>query len=333
MPGDGIPIPASGVASPDTVQPGHELEIHDGLSDRQQPAVTAEKTAVEVSTSKNVASTGFPSHRTPPARLAQRAMPGTASPTDAAARSAAARSAAASSPRGKWEAAPSAVQGAGSVITPRHESDHIASPISVLLEPEGVHTDPPWPSAGMHIPTGHRADTPVTTRTKRKKIKNPRSAAVGLTALLIFAFVATFFAWFSAGPLWLTLGHGHPGVATVSDCPVAGIDKRCADFTAVNNTFTARVTLLGPASVHARSGATLPARMVSEHNSTAYSGDAASLYLRWVPGLVIVLLCGLAIAWSTGALRLPDRRAKTIAFVASLLAPVALMVGMLAVTW
>jgi hypothetical protein len=193
--------------------------------------------------------------------------------------------------------------------------------------------DAPWPAQAMHVPSGHRADTPMPTPPRRKRIKDPRSPAVGLVALVLFAFIATFFAWFSAGPLWLTLGHGRQGVATVANCPVAGINKRCAEFTATDASFSATVTLLGPASQHARSGSRLPARMVSDTASTAYAGDAMSLYLRWGPGLAIVLLCGLGIAWSTGSFRLPNRRARVVTVLGSVLAPIGLIIGMLAAAY
>jgi hypothetical protein len=154
-----------------------------------------------------------------------------------------------------------------------------------------------------------------------------------LIALLVFAFVATFFAWFSAGPLWLSLGHAHSGVATVANCPIAGLDKRCAQFVADNGAFTAQVTLLGPTSNNAAVGAKLPAKMVSSTETIAYAGDDTSLYLRWIPGLAIVLLCGLGIAWATGSYRLSTRRAKMISLLTSIAGPILLTVGMLAITW
>lgn len=154
-----------------------------------------------------------------------------------------------------------------------------------------------------------------------------------MIGMLVFAFVATFFAWFSAGPLLLTLGHAHHGRATVVNCPVSGIDKRCAQFVANDNAFTAQVTLLGPTGAEAPEGATIPAEMVSPTETIAYSGDDRSLYLRWVPELAIVLLCGFGIAWSTGSFRLSGRRAKSLSLLISIAGPILLTAGMLAITW
>ena len=297
--------------------------------------------------SKNTAPEGFPNHRTPSARAPKRPMPGTASTADAAARSAAARSAARSDSTTEASPAPVGRRGGNQrnnditdtvstsqIIAPRQEASETASSLAMFFESdEREPVDAAWPTATMHVPSGHRPDTPVPIRVRRKKVKDPRSPAVGLASLLLFAFVATFFAWFSAAPLWLTLGHGRHGVATVANCPVAGIDKRCAEFTATDASFSATVTLLGPASEHVRSGTKLPARMVSDTASTAYAGDADSLYLRWVPGVAIALLCGLGVAWSTGSFRLPSRRGRVVTVLFSLFTPIALIAGMLAVTY
>ena len=55
--------------------------------------------------------------------------------------------------------------------------------------------------------------------------------------------------------------------------------------------------------------------------------------LRWIPGVALLALCGLGIAWATGALRLADRRARTIAMLGSFGGPFLLLIGMLAYTW
>ncbi len=311
-----------------------------------QSATDAEPSTDLPGQSRNTAPGGFESHRTPSARAPKRPMPDTASPADAAARSAAARSSARSVagpgtptrvPRRGGnqrnndiaEAAPTA-----QIIAPRQEVSEPASSLAVFFEAdERAPVEPMWPAATMHVPSGHRADTPVPIRGRRKKIKDPRSPVVGLASLLLFAFIATFFAWFSAAPLWLTLGHGRHGVAVVANCPVDGIDKRCAEFTATDASFSATVTLLGPASQHAPSGTKLAAQMVSDRASTAYAGDTSSLYLRWGPGIAIALLCGLGIAWSTGSFRLPSRRGRIVTVLFSLFTPIALIAGMLAATY
>jgi hypothetical protein len=161
---------------------------------------------------------------------------------------------------------------------------------------------------------------------RRKRTRHP---VVGLASLLIFTFVAAFLAWYAAGPLWLSLGHGKTGTATVVSCPVDGLNRRCADFVASDNSFTTRVALLGPRRAP-QFGDTVSAQMVSRDGSAAYSG---SLYARWVPSVLLLLLCGLGIAWSTGASRLPRRAARVTAWSISLLAPLLLLVGFVAATY
>jgi hypothetical protein len=168
---------------------------------------------------------------------------------------------------------------------------------------------------------------------RRRRVKDPRKPLFGFAGLIVFAALATFLAWYAAPPLWLSLGHGSSGVATVTDCPVNGLHRRCAEFTASDHTFTAHVALLGPDSMDRGERGTLSARMVNEDASTAYAGDSASLYLRWVPSVLLMLLCGLGIAWSTGASRLPQANARWTVRIVSLCAPVLLFAGMLAATY
>jgi hypothetical protein len=169
--------------------------------------------------------------------------------------------------------------------------------------------------------------------TSRNRSKNPRRPALGLPALLFFALAAAFFAWVSATPLWLAVGHGSRGVATVASCNVHGIDRSCANFTAADHSFSTVVTLLGPGTEHAKTGEKLAATVVSRGSSLAYTGSSPDYSLRWIPGVALLALCGLGIAWATGALRLADRRARTIAVLGSLGGPFLLLVGMLAYTW
>jgi hypothetical protein len=201
----------------------------------------------------------------------------------------------------------------------------------------GVETTPDdddqtWPRDRLKAPTSRRFDSPIAV-SRRRGAKNPRRPFFGLAGLLIFALLATFLAWYAAAPLWLSLGHGRAGVATVANCPVGGLNRRCADFTAADHSFTARVALLGPESMNQASGVKLDAQMVNEDASTAYAGDDASLYLRWVPSVLLMVLCGFGIAWATGASRLPQSRARWTARIASVLAPVLLLAGMLAASY
>ena len=165
----------------------------------------------------------------------------------------------------------------------------------------------------------------------RIRARSLRSPAAGLAWLVVLGLLAAFFGWFSAEPLWLSLGHGVPGTATVVDCSIHGITGRCADFTPASGAFpVTRVTLLGLGRVAA--GQQVAARMVSPSGWQAYAGDRSSLYLRWVPGLVVVVLCGLGIAWGTGVSRLPRRR-RMFALLASLAGPLLLAAGLFAAAW
>jgi hypothetical protein len=185
-------------------------------------------------------------------------------------------------------------------------------------------------------PTGlapGRRPQPVRTGRPHRHRKPPRRPAFGLPLLLVFALAAAFFAWVSATPLLLTAGHGSQGVATVATCSVHGIDRSCAEFVAADKSFSAAVTLLGPASTHAKAGQKIDAQMVSRGSSLAYAGNNADLLLHWIPGVVLIVLCGFGIAWATGALRLADRRNRSLALLGSFGGPILLFVGMLAYAW
>ena len=161
--------------------------------------------------------------------------------------------------------------------------------------------------------------------------RRPRSPLAALTWLIVLGLIAAFFGWFSAEPLWLSLGHGVSGTATVVSCPLHGIDGRCADFIPADGAYPeTRVALLGVGRIAA--GRQVPARMVSSRGWQAYSGDRAGLYLRWIPGLLLVLLCGGGIAWGTGATRLPGR-GRALAVLACLAGPILLAAGLFAAAW
>jgi hypothetical protein len=197
-----------------------------------------------------------------------------------------------------------------------------------------------WPLAQMRPGRApvFRADGDAV---KPRLPKAPRRPASGLAILLVLALLGAFFAWVTAEPLWLAVGHGDRGTATVTRCTGGGVGQRCVgEFTAAGGAFTTEeVSLLGVGGDDRRSGATVPARMVSaEHAESgplprAYVGDMVGLHLRWGIGLVLILLCGVGIAWATGALRLADRRSRRRAVLASLAAPLLLMIGFLAATW
>jgi hypothetical protein len=208
---------------------------------------------------------------------------------------------------------------------------------AAFVEPVLASTKPRLRSGGIRsaelrdpafLPARRRARPrpPARIRTRPQ-----RSPVAGLTWLVVLGLLAAFFGWFSAEPLWLSLGHGVPGTATVVDCSIHGINGRCADFTPASGALPAtRVTLLGLGRVAA--GQHVAARMVSSGGWAAYGGDRSTLYLRWVPGLVVVLLCGLGIAWGTGAYRLPGRR-RLIAVLFSVVGPLLLTAGLFVAAW
>jgi hypothetical protein len=163
--------------------------------------------------------------------------------------------------------------------------------------------------------------------------RKPRSPFVGLVLLLVAAFAATFFAWVSAEPIWLAVGHGQSGTATVTACSGAGIRARCEGTFTTGSRSTGRVALLGVDTAQRQAGATVPARMVHPDSRQAFVASSLMLHLRWSIGLLLVVLSGLAIAGATGARRLESPRARRRAVLLSMTGPLALLVGFLVASW
>ncbi|WP_203959912.1 hypothetical protein [Actinocatenispora thailandica] len=184
---------------------------------------------------------------------------------------------------------------------------------------------PLWPTA-----SGTRSAGPV--RPAAPPIpRRPRRPAVGIPLLVVFALLAALFAWLGAAPAWLAAGHGDAGTVRISWCTGAGWSRHCVgDFVATGHRYSVRHVTVYGAPVRAHT--THAARMVSRASGKAYLGDRAGLTLRWAVPLALVLLCGLLIALTTGAWRLPGRgRAAAVAI--SLLAPLAVAAGILAAAW
>ena len=120
---------------------------------------------------------------------------------------------------------------------------------------------------------------------------------VGIPALLVLTMLAAFLAWVSAEPFWLAFGRGQAGTATV----VPAADSCRADITIGETAFASNVDLAGIGAGECRVGATFPVQMLRADADRAYATDTAGLHLRWAVGLFLVLLCGLLIAWVTGA--------------------------------
>jgi hypothetical protein len=154
----------------------------------------------------------------------------------------------------------------------------------------------------------------------------------GLPMLVVLALVSAFFAWVSAEPFWLALGHGDRGTLTVTHCVGEGLAARCeGEFTATGFS-VGKVELAGADNTEHSTGDRLPARMVSNDSRIAYVGDVGGLHLRWAIGFGFLLLCGAGIMWATGALRLrgPNRG---IAIALSFGGPLILLLGNLALAW
>jgi hypothetical protein len=170
----------------------------------------------------------------------------------------------------------------------------------------------------------------------RRRAPEPRRPAAGLFGLLALGLIAAFFAWVSAEPFWLAVGHGDRGSATVTRCTGSGVSQRCTgQFTAANGAYRVdRLALFGIEPAQRAPGTSAPARMVSSDSRQAYVGDTGVLvHLRWALSFLLVLLCGLGIAALTGARRLETAPARRGALLVSMAGPLVLLAGFLYVTY
>ncbi|MFC3504236.1 hypothetical protein ACFOOK_25170 [Micromonospora krabiensis] len=194
---------------------------------------------------------------------------------------------------------------------------------------EEVH----WDGTPIRAEPERERDDP--TRRRRARATHPPDPLPGLAALLALSLVAAFFAWVSAGPLWLALGHSTEGRVAISDCTGGGLTQRCRGiFTADEGRFLAHgVRISGVPAERAAPGATLPARMTGPDGDTAYADRGLARHLRWMLGLLMVAACGAGIARWTGATRLGDRRARRCAVGAAFGGPALITLGFLAAAW
>jgi hypothetical protein len=191
----------------------------------------------------------------------------------------------------------------------------------------------PWPSPRMRAGRSGSVHRSVLARDRTAAPREPRRTAPAMAALVLLSLCAAFFAWVSAEPLWLAVGHGDQGTATITRCTGSGIGQRCVGEFRTDG-FTATVALLGVADGQQRVGAAVSARMVDRDSRQAYVGDDhLALHLRWTIGLTLVLLCGAGIAWASGANRLADKRARRRAVLGSLAGPLLLTLGFLAASY
>ncbi|MFF0367044.1 hypothetical protein [Micromonospora sp. NPDC005087] len=163
----------------------------------------------------------------------------------------------------------------------------------------------------------------------------PPEPLPGLAVLVLLSLVAAFFAWVSAGPFWLAVGHARVGTVVIDDCTGGGLTQRCRGiFTADDGRFLAHGVRVGgvPAGRDVP-GTALPARMAGPDGGTAYVDTGVARHLRWLPGLLVVLGCAAGIARWTGATRLPGRRNRRWAVAVAVAGPVLITLGFLAAAW
>ncbi|MET8906667.1 hypothetical protein [Micromonospora sp. NPDC004551] len=163
----------------------------------------------------------------------------------------------------------------------------------------------------------------------------PPDPVTGLSVLLSLTLLAAFFAWVSAGPLWLAVGHGTSGTAVITDCTGGGLTQRCRGlFQADGQRFLAHgIRVSGVPAERSATGSVLPARMTGPAAHIAYADAGAGRHLRWLLGLLLVAGCAAGIARWTGATRLPDRRHRRWAVGMALAGPLLITAGFLASAW
>ncbi|NLU80720.1 hypothetical protein HCA58_20595 [Micromonospora sp. HNM0581] len=172
-------------------------------------------------------------------------------------------------------------------------------------------------------------------RRHRPRSSHPPDPVAGLTALVGLSLAAAFFAWVSAGPLWLAVGHATSGTVVVTKCSGDGLTQRCRGiFTAADEEFrTHGVRVSGVPRDRAVPGTAVPARVTGPDGHVAYADRGVGAQLRWLLGLLGVLGCAVGIARWTGAARLPDPGERRLAITASLAGPLLVTLGFLIAAW
>ncbi|WP_344919640.1 hypothetical protein, partial [Plantactinospora mayteni] len=180
-----------------------------------------------------------------------------------------------------------------------------------------------------------RPKDPAGTAARQRAPRPPkpqRNPALGLAGVILCSLVASFFAWVSAEPFWLAAGHGERGTATVQTCTGRGLGQHCrGEFIADDGQLRVPdVRLVGVDGAHREFGSRLTARMTGTESGKAYVGAGTGLlHLRWVLGFGMVLLCCVGAGWTTGALRLAERRNRNAAALVSVAGPLLLTAGFL----
>ncbi|ROT32040.1 hypothetical protein EF879_10475 [Micromonospora sp. HM5-17] len=166
--------------------------------------------------------------------------------------------------------------------------------------------------------------------------KPPPHPALGLAGVILFCLVASFFAWVSAEPWWLAVGHGERGTVVVESCRGRGLGLHCrGEFVSTDGVLLARdVRLVGVTGGAEKVGFELPARIIDAERTRAYVGaGTGTLHLHWSLGLGVVLLCTVGTGWCSGALRFPERNGRRRAALVSYAGPLLLTAGFLAAAY
>ncbi|SCG18508.1 hypothetical protein GA0070610_4853 [Micromonospora echinofusca] len=180
-----------------------------------------------------------------------------------------------------------------------------------------------------------RSTRDEAARRRAPRRPRPPDPLPGLAALLALSLVTAFFAWVSAGPFWLAVGHATRGTVVIADCTGSGLTQRCrGNFAPADETWTAHgVRVSGVAAERTATGATLPARMTGPGGGTAYADTGPAAHLRWLLGLLVVLGCAAGIARWTGSTRIADPRARRWAVTGALAGPLVITAGFLVAAW
>ncbi|MER7330371.1 MULTISPECIES: hypothetical protein [unclassified Micromonospora] len=170
---------------------------------------------------------------------------------------------------------------------------------------------------------------------RARRAPRPPDPLPGLAVLLALSLVAAFFAWVSAGPFWLAVGHATRGTVVIVDCTGGGLAQRCrGNFAPAGEPWIAHgVRVSGVAEERTATGSTLPARMTGPDGGTAYADGGVAGHLRWLLGLLVVLGCCAGIARWTGATRLADPRARRWAVAGAVAGPLVIALGFLVAAW
>ncbi|MGI5247173.1 hypothetical protein [Dactylosporangium sp. CA-139066] len=190
-----------------------------------------------------------------------------------------------------------------------------------------------WPPPSMRVlreARDERRSAPARPQRRPRRTRPPRGPLAGLSAMLLLGLLAGFFAWTSAEPFWLDMGHRVRGTAEITACQGDGVLRRClADFAAPGREPVDGARVLG---LDGGPGASVAAEMVPG-GRTVYAGNESGLRVRWAAGLGLIALCGILLAWLTGAWRFGRFRDRLIAWTLTALAPLVLGAAIVAAAY